>query len=94
VNKSYSVLVLTGLWAAAIVAACTGGDGEAPTAADPVAVDRYIARLAAASAEPAKPPAPEPQQDAEGPGIKLSKDTVNRIDRSEPMIGAVLTVAR
>lgn len=93
-NKNFSVLVLTCLWGAGIVAACTGGEGEAPAAADPVAVDRFIADLAAARTEAAKPPAPAPQQGAAGSGIKLSKETVQRIDRSEPMIGAVLTVAR
>lgn len=92
-NKSLSVLILAFLWGAGILAACTGGGDEPAAAVDPAAAERYVASLATESAKPEAQVVPD-QGDSEAGKIKLSKETVQRIDRSEPMIGAVLTVAR
>lgn len=86
-------MTLAVLWGAGILIACTAGGDEPASPVDPVAAERYVASLAAASEKPVIEVEPA-ETDKKESGIKLSKETVQRIDRSESMIGAVLTVAR
>ncbi|HEX8525535.1 hypothetical protein [Allosphingosinicella sp.] len=87
---------MTLFWTAGIVAATAGAESEAP-AADPAVVDRFITELSQAEAEGdgAKPARIEAAPDVK-PRIsdKIAKDAGGRIDRAEPMVGAVLTLAK
>ncbi len=88
VRRRFSALILCGLGAAAIVAASTGEPTEAAPA-DPAAVDLYITEL-----ERTVPP-PTPARLSKDPieDEKLEK-TAQKLDRAEPILGAVISVVR
>lgn len=90
-NRRFSALILSGLGAGAIYAATATGGEQAEPAADPAAVDRYLATLS----ETVPPPA----------ATKLARETAQlgdnerakamaKADRAEPMVGAALSVVR
>ena len=87
-NRRLPVLVL-GTFAATLLVAAPSGDRSEASAIDPAAVDRYIARL---SETVPRPPtaklATEPPEDP-----KLAKSAA-RLDRAEPVVGAVFAVVR
>ena len=85
---------MTALWTAGIVAACTGAESEAP-AADPATVDRYITELARAEQASAPDTARDGAEEKLQPPVsdKIAKDAGGRVDRAEPVVGAVLTMA-
>jgi hypothetical protein len=88
VNRRLSALLLSGLGAAALFAAPNSRQGEA-AAVDAAAVDRYIAHLT--ETVPRPPEATLAKQPSEDP--KVAKSAA-RLDRAEPIVGAVFAVAR
>lgn len=87
-NRRLSALILGTLGATLLVAGPSGERSQA-SSIDPVAVDRYIARLSETVPRPATAAlATEPPEDP-----KLAKSAA-RLDRAEPVVGAVLAVVR
>lgn len=90
-NRRFSALILSGLGAGGLYAASLDRTQQAAPAADPVAVDRYLAQLS----ETVPPPvATALARDAEPPrDPKLAKSAA-KLDRTEPMVGAAFSVVR
>lgn len=81
--------MLVGALGAALLVATPGGERSEAAEVDVAAVDRYITRLSETVPRPpeatiAKDPPADP---------KLAK-SAGRIDRAEPVVGAVFAVAR
>ena len=86
-NRSFSLLVLSAVGAGMLAGV---GDGEsAPPPPDPQAVDAFLASLAQAAPAPstglARAGAAEDRKLAEAAG---------RLDRAEPIVGALFDVAK
>ena len=87
-NRRLSALIIGTLGATLLVATPSGERSEA-SATDPAAVDRYISRLSETVPRPATAAlASEPPEDP-----KLAKSAA-RLDRAEPVVGAVFAVVR
>ena len=87
-NRRLSALLLSGLGAAALFVVPDSGQREAASV-DAAAVDRYIAHLT--ETVPRPPEATLAEEQPEDP--KLAKSAA-RLDRAEPIVGAVFAVAR
>ena len=86
-NRRLSALILSAAGAAAVIAIPSGGGTEAAEA-DPAAVETYLAGLSQTTPrDPAVLIAAEPQDP------KLAKQA-GRLDRAEPIIDGVFSVAR
>lgn len=90
-NRSFSALILSGLGAGAIYAATVTGGQEAEAAADPAAVDRYLATLSETVPPPVATKLARETRPADDPD--RAKDAA-KADRAEPMVGAALSVVR
>lgn len=81
-NRNILLSAIAALGALGFASASIGHESRAPQT-DPVAVTRYIDRLAVEL--------PSPREVAEQNKVKLSKEQAQRIGRMEPIIGAALT---
>jgi hypothetical protein len=92
VNRRFSALILSGLGAGALYAATLSPAAPTEQAADPAAVDRYLAQLS----EEVPPPVaaklaketPPPSSDSE------RTKALAKADRAEPVAAAAFTVIR
>ena len=90
-NRRFSALILSGLGAGALYAATLSPSAPTEQAADPAAVDRYLARL---SEEVPPPVAAKLARETPPPSDRAVAKDVAKADRAEPMVGAAFTVIR
>jgi len=91
VNSRFSALILSGLGAGALYAATLSPAAPAEQAADPAAVDRYLAQL---SEEVPPPVAAKLAREAQPPRDSERTKELAKADRAEPVVGAAFTVIR
>jgi cell wall assembly regulator SMI1 len=90
-NRRFSALILSGLGAGALYSASLDSARDAEPAADPAAVDRYLAQLS----ETVPPPvATALAREAGQPKDPNLTKRAAKLDRAEPMVGAAFSIVR
>ncbi|HEY0013482.1 MAG TPA: hypothetical protein VGB79_11615 [Allosphingosinicella sp.] len=90
-NRRFSALILSGLGAGALYAATMATVQPTDTAADPAAVDAYLAQLSETVPPPVATKLAREAPQSQSP--ELAKEAA-KADRAEPMVGAAFSVVR
>ncbi len=90
-NRRFSALILSGLGAGALYAATATPAAKTEQAADPAAVDAYLAQLS----ETVPPPvATKLARETRSPSDSDRTKDAAKADKAEPMVGAAFAVVR
>ena len=90
-NRRFSALILSGLGAGALYSATLSPSTPTEQAADPAAVDRYLAQL---SEEVPPPVAAKLASETPVPSDSDRTKALAKADRAEPVAAAAFTVIR